>query len=350
MTERRLTISRKIHVCTTNSRSGIADYARIFQNMVLGPEGYVLADPAEVLSNIKYFSKDTHFHVQLGIFQRSERMVITRLLRAGYCNIEVTIHDPPFVTFPYFQFKSPLLMRLSRGVDWYLGTFGLQRRLIERLRRVFVLSKGGRDRVLKLAPHANVVTMPHIVDPNQIWPPSTELAGAMIYFGFIGPNKGVDYVLALHKAVRGIRPGTQLHIVGQASGTVGERYLAGLQARYQDDVTFHGYVPDADLDTLFSRAAHVVLPYAAYKHIMPASGSVIHALRRARIVWTTNVNVMGELIQDGQNGFMLSMDVETDARRMASVMDDSLQQQTISAGARQATLAMANYPYRQHFV
>lgn len=349
MADRHLTNSRKIHVCTTQSRSGITDYARIFQAMVLGPEGYVLADPENVQAGIGSFAKDTRFHVQLGIFQRRERAVITQLLRAGYSNIEVTIHDPPFVTFPYFQFKSPVLMRLSRGVDWYFGTFGLQRRLIERLQRVFVLSKGGRERVLKLAPRANVITIPHIVDPSRIWPSSADLASAMIYFGFIGPNKGVDYVLALHEAVRAIRPGTQLHVVGQASGAVAERYLADLQAKYRNDVTFHGYVPDTDLDALFGQAAHVVLPYGAYKHIMPASGSVIHALRRARIVWTTNVNVMAELIQDGQNGFMLSMDVDADARRMASVMDDPGQQQAISASAREATLAMANYPYRQHF-
>jgi len=349
MSERQLTNSRKVHICTTQSRSGITDYARIFHNMVLGPEGYVLADPADVLQNITLFSKDTQFHVQLGIFQRSERIAITRLLKAGYSNIEATIHDPPFVTFPYFQFKSSLFMRLSRGVDWYFFAFGLQRRLIERLRRVFVLSEGGRHRVLKLAPRANVTTIPHIVDPKRIWPASTDLTPAMIYFGFIGPNKGVDYVLALHEAVRMIRPGTQLHVVGQASGAVGERYLAGLQAQYQDDVTFHGYVADADLDALFGRAAHVVLPYSAYKHIMPASGSVIHALRRARIVWTTDVNVMAELIQDGENGFMLSMDIKNDARRMAAVMDSPLQQQAISARAREATLAMANYPYRQHF-
>lgn len=348
MVEGHLFTASDVHICTRNSRSGITDYAKIFQERVLASEGYVLVDPEDILDAIGKIPKGAQFHVQLGIFQHRERIAITRLLQAGYTNIDVTIHDPPFVTFPYFQFKSPLLMRLSRGVDWYFRSFGLQRRLIERLRRVFVLSEGGRARVLALAPKANVIAIPHIVDPDRIWSPGSALVPAMIYFGFIGPNKGLDYVLALHEAVRAIRPGTQLHVVGQASGLAAERYLAGLQVRYQDDVTFHGYVLDADLDKLFENAAHVVLPYAPYRHVMPASGSVIHALRRARIVWTTDVNVMAEIIQDGQNGFMLSMNIERDAQRMASVMTDSVLQQKVSERARQAALSMANYPYSKY--
>ncbi|MBB3880140.1 glycosyltransferase family 4 protein [Sphingomonas pseudosanguinis] len=339
----------KIHICTTHSRSGITDYARIFHEKVLASKGYILTDPQDIIDAIGKIPKGAQFHVQLGIFQHRERIAITRLLQAGYANIDVTIHDPPFVTFPYFQFNSPLLMRLSRGMDWYLGAFGTQRRMIEKLRRVFVLSEGGRARVLALAPRANVIVIPHIVDPDRIWPPTASLAPAMIYFGFIGPNKGLDYVLELHEAVRAIRPTTQLHVVGQASGLAAERYLCDLQDRYKIDVTFHGYVPDADLDLLFEQAAHVVLPYTPYKHVMPASGSVIHALRRARIVWTTDVNVMGEMIQDGQNGFMLSMNVGNDARRMASVMADPILQQKVSLQARDTALAMANYPYARHF-
>lgn len=337
-----------VHICTTQSNSGITAYARDFHRLVLEPEGYMLVDPEEAVLRGP-MARSTSFHVQLGVFQHRERLAMSRLMRDGFTEIDATIHDPPFLTFPYFQFRSSTMMRLSRGLDWYLKSLGLQRRALERLRRVFVLSEHGRDALLRLAPRANAVVIPHIADLRDIWPSDAPLKPGLVYFGFIGPNKGLEYALELHRALRGIRPGTHLHVVGQASGEAGQRYLGQLKEKYRDGVTFHGYVPDAQLDELFAHAAHVILPYLPYKYIMPASGSVLHALRRARIVWTTNVNAMSEIIQDDKNGFMLSMDLQRDVDRLLSVIEDSILSRRISEGARQSALVMANYPYRAHF-
>lgn len=337
-----------IHICTTRSKSGITAYAHDFHRLVLQPEGYVLVDPEDAVLRGP-LSPSTSFHVQLGVFQHRERLAMSRLTRRGFTAIDATIHDPPFATFPYFQFGSSTMTRFSRGLDWYLGSLGFQRRALERLRRVFVLSEHGRDALLRLAPRANAVVIPHIADPHHIWPSGTPLEPGLVYFGFIGPNKGLEYALELHRALRGIRPGAHLHVVGQASGEAGQRYLGQLKDEYRDGVTFHGYVPDGQLDELFAHAAHVILPYLPYKYIMPASGSVLHALRRARIVWTTDVNAMSEIIQDGRNGFMLSMDLQRDVDRLVSVIDDPTLSRRISEGARQSALAMANYPYRAHF-
>lgn len=349
MDDAQLVSTRRAHVCAIKGRSGIADYALTFHDKVLGPEGYVLVDPDDVIRLADRFAPDTRFHIQLGIFQNRERIAASRLFKAGHRLVDATIHDPPYAVFPYFQFKSPLLMRLSRGFDWYLGSFGFQRRFLEQLDRAFVLSRIGRARLLKIAPDAQVEVMPHIVDAQQIWAPPAELPPAMLYFGFIGPGKGLDYVLQLHEAVRQRRPGTTLHVVGQASGLNARQYLEALQARYHDGVTYHGYVADADLDELFDQAAHVILPYMSYPYVMPVSGSAIHGLRRARIVWTTDVNAMSELIEEGVSGCMLQLDLAHDADRMAALMNDAAAMHSISDGARNAAMNMATHPYRRHF-
>lgn len=350
MTAEKPAHARGIHVCTMQSRSGIAAYAMDFHEVALAPEGYELVEPEAILNARNRFAPDTRFHVQLGVFQHRERRAMTRLLEQGYRYVDATVHDPPFATFPYFQFRLRLLMRLSRGFDWYLGSLGLQRRALERLRRIFVLSERGRATLLRLAPRANVTAIPHVVRNESIWPAGSPLEPALIHFGFIGPNKGIGYALELHRALNRLRPGTPMHVIGQPTGDKARAYFDSLRGEYREDVTFHGYVADDQIDALFAKAAHVVLPYTAYKYIMPASGSVVHALRRARVVWTTGMNAMPEIVRDGENGFMLSLDVERDARRLLDVIADETQSRQVSDAARQSAIAMANYPYRRHFV
>jgi glycosyltransferase involved in cell wall biosynthesis len=342
-------LSQRYHVCVTSSTSGIADYATEFHQLVLAPAGYALCAPDE-LPDPRTLPRDSEIHVQLGAFQYAERRLISRLLSAGHSGIDATIHDPPFASFPYVNFDSPILNRLSRGFDWYLRSFGLQRRLIERLRRVFVLSERGKEAVLRLAPRANVIVIPHIVDPARVWPNDRPLDDELIYFGFIGPNKGLEHVLHVHEELVRLRPGVALHVVGRPSGDRARRYLDDLRRRFSNGVTYHGYVPDDRLDTLFAQAAHVLLPYAPYHYIIPTSGSVVHALRRARIVWTTPANAMPELISDGRNGFMLTLDPVEDARRIAAVMADPSNARRVSEAARTTALSMADFPYQRYVV
>ena len=274
---------------------------------------------------------------------------MSKLLKAGHKNVEATIHDPPFTTFPYFQFRSKWLTRFSRGFDWYFSSFGIQRRALERMRRIFVLSESGAAVLKRMAPAAEVVTFPHYLKLSDVWAPRAPLPPNLMYFGFIGPNKGLDYVVELHRAVKRIRPNTNLHVVGHASGAEARKYLSRLQRSCGDDVLFHGYVPDEELDTIFAKCANVILPYMEYQYIMPASGSIVQALRRARVVWSREANAVSEMINDGDNGFILSMDADVDAHRLTELMADPNRVRKISNSARRSAITMANYPFRDHF-
>lgn len=339
---------QKLHVCTTETSSGIADYARDFQKIVLQREGYRLCDPREITA-IDKIDCNAEYHVQFGVHQQLERQAVSRLLKAGCTSVDATLHDPPFTAFPYFAFKSPFLTRLSRGFDWYLKSFFIQRRMLERLRRIFVLSQHGKDAVLQIAPKANVITIPHIINNEHIWGNDVSLGSDLLYFGFIGPNKGLDYALQMHHQLRAKRPGIQMHVVGKPGGEAAQRYLASLQAQFNVDVVYHGYVPAAKLDEIFRNVAHVILPYAPYRHIMPTSGSVLNALRRARIIWTTPANAMTEIIRDGENGFFLSGDIRRDVERMEQLIIDPSRCSYISDQARNTALEMSRFPYHHLF-
>jgi glycosyltransferase involved in cell wall biosynthesis len=338
----------KIHICVTDSPSGIADYARDFQRIVLENEGYVLCDPRD-LPTPEALGSAVQFHVQLGVHQQLERQAVDRLLNAGCRAIDATIHDPPFTAFPYYAFASPFLTRMSRGFDWYLRSFGRQRRMLERLQRVFVLSEHGKAAIRQIAPKANICTIPHIIDKAHIWDREAALGEDLLYFGFIGPNKGLDYVLEVHQQLRRWRPEVRLHVVGKPANDAAMRYFHALKQRFVQGVTYHGYVPNNQLDELFAQAAHVMLPYGPYRHIAPTSGSAIHALRRGRIVWATPVNAIPELISDGENGFLLTGDLAHDARRIAQVIDDPHCCREISNAARNTAIRMAEFPYRDFF-
>lgn len=342
--------TRRFHVFRRQERSGITAYAEVFHDLVLDPCGYEVLDPEAVITGRFRPRSDDEFHVQLGIFQHPERLALSTLQRHRSRAIDATLHDPPFTSFPYFAFQSAALNRLARGFDWYARSLGLQGRAIKRLRRAFVLSHKGATALLRRYPGANVEVMPHIVDEAAIWPAAgVPPPAAALYFGFIGPNKGLERALELHRLIRAVRPETQLHVVGAVKGRANEKYLAGLQERFSEKVTYHGFAPASELDGIFGGAGHAILPYQSSPYVVPMSGSILNALCRGLVCWVTPVNAIPELIVDGENGFFLSGDATADAARIVAVMGDPEQCLAVSRQARETALRLARYPYRQHF-
>lgn len=337
------------HICETDSISGIAKYARDFHELVLRPLGYELISPRMV--DAEWISKqpeDTRWHLQLGAMQFAELKVLSRLYKAGARNIEATLHDPPFLTFPYVPFSSPLMMKLSRGFDWYLGSFGLQQRALRRLDKVFVLTEKGRVATERMRGSA-VYQIPHLIHPASIWQSTTTHNHDIVYFGFIGPAKGLDYALMLHELILQMMPNVKMHVVGKATGASQHAFLDSLKQRFHVQVTYHGYVPEDGLDELFGRALHVFLPFQAYKHFYPASGSVINGLKRGRIVWSTPVNSVPELIIHGENGFLLTGELVADADMFLRLSNDPIKLDKIAHAAIETARGMSTYHYAQHF-
>jgi len=341
----------KYYVCDTGTNSGIARYSERFFKMGLEPEGYVHLHPDEVTDAfLGAQSGNSIWHVELGALQHRERIAFTKLIHAGFQNIDVTLHDPPFLTFPWYHFNNLFIDRLSRGVDWYLGTFGLQTKYLKRVRRVFVLSEKGATEIRKRHAISNVQTIPLCIDPASVW--SRPLGCSerdIIFFGFIGPSKGLDWALDLHCAIRAKVPDVTMHVIGQAAGPRGTKFLDGLKQRYQDGVLYHGYLQEGELDNVFKKSAHVFLPFKPYPYYCPTSASVLDSLRRGRIVWTTDVNSVGETISPNVNGMFFSGDTQRDLDKFLSLQMDSKARRAISEAALETASGIALHDYRQYF-
>ena len=163
--------------------------------------------------------------------QFDERKALTRLYKADVKQVDATLHDPPFLTFPYFPSSSPLLTKLSRGVDWYLGSFGFQQRALRRLNKVFVLTEKGRIAAERMRGN-DVCQIPHIVRPDSIWQTATSSSNDIVYFGFIGQAKGIDYALMLHERILRLMPEVNMHVVGKTTSKTQHAFLLSLKKRF----------------------------------------------------------------------------------------------------------------------
>lgn len=302
----------KYYICETNSKSGIARYAEDFYACVLAPKGYVLASPRAITSDfLSTCEPETIFFIELGASQYAEKEALLRIIRSGFSNIRITLHDPPFVTFPYFKFKSPLLNRISRGIDYYLGGFGMASRALRRCQIIYVLSNRGEILLRTRYGNLNVVRIPHVIHPEKI--AKATLVGHevdILFLGFIGHGKGLDYALEFHAEIIKHYPASVFHVVGEAIDDAGRAYLSKLKNKYNRNVRYHGYISEERLDELFARVAHVFLPFSEYKYIAPVSGAVLNSMRRGKIVWTRAVNSVAEVIRDGETGIFFRDDMQ----------------------------------------
>lgn len=315
--------STKYYICETASRSGIARYAEDFYEGVLKEKGYILVSPASISADfLNACPRETRFFVELGSSQYAEKKALLLIQKMRFPRVSVTLHDPPFVNFPFLEVEGRWLNKLSRAVDWYFNTFGMTRAVLEKCETVYVLSRRGRQLLDRRFGGLNVQCIPHIILPDEVYRNPLSGEKNIMSFGFVGKGKGLDYALRFHSLIARRFPNVEMHVVGDAVDASGRLYLESLKQRFKDNVHYHGYVPEERLDELFSGVAHVFLPFNEYKYICPTSGSVVNALRRGRIVWTNPVNSVPELVQDGTNGVFFRKSHEQNLRVFEQFMEN----------------------------
>jgi len=315
-------------------QSGIASYAQVFYRDVLQPRGFEhrsFSTPIEFESFVARLQKLPEFHVEVGVGTHTEQSILWRLLAMGAV-VDVTLHDPPYVAFPHYKFGSKRLSQLSKAAQFALPQRLFGRRLVERARRIYVLSRRGGELIQRAYPGAHVRHIPLVAVARpvglQVDRPS------MVYTGFIGPKKGLDYALALHAALRSSHPDLEMRVTGKPVDASTASYLAGLQARYHDGVRYTGYLAQAELSVLLSVGHLVILPTHNYRTVCPVSANVVYALAGGSVVVTTTANANAELVEPGVNGEFLSFDKKRDTQRLSQLLDDETMRQTMIAAAR----------------
>jgi len=299
--------------------SGICKYSRDFYQLVLKDMGYIFMDSAfDIIHILSTISSRDHVHIELGIFQEKEQEILFTMLRANYKNVSVTLHDPPLLKYPLYPFRNPFLHNVSKFYDIYINRLGWVRPLLEKMKAVYVLSRKGRQELENKYDLGNVHYLPHVVDPAEV---VRGEAGSnnLIFFGFVGRNKGLGYSLRLHRQLLEKYPDSHFYIVGKAMGRE-QAYYETLRRRYQQQVHYLGFVEEEDLQDIFRQAGFALALFSDYRFFYPFSGSLLYSMKMGKIVLTNRVNVVEELVEEGKTGFFLSGNLKKDAALIGEVL------------------------------
>jgi hypothetical protein len=160
---------KKYYISSVTGNTALSRYSNDFYELVLRDRGYLLMDSSkniiEILSTIS--SRD-QVHFEIGLGQRKEVELLLLMLKAKYKYVSVTLHDPPLIKYPFFEFKNPVLNGLSKLYDKYANNFGAADGYIRRIKSIYVLSRKGIELTKKKYKMENVYYLPYIISQDEI--------------------------------------------------------------------------------------------------------------------------------------------------------------------------------------
>ena len=127
----------------------------------------------------------------------------------------------------------------------------------------------------------------------------------ILFFGNLGPYKGVELLIAAFQRLRAANPNYRLIVAGKPRGGC-EGYAARLRTTietsgFQADVQFRGeFIPDDEIETYFQAADVLVLPYRSISQ----SGVLFLGQGFGLPVIATDVGSFSEHVIEGQTGFL----------------------------------------------
>jgi len=315
------------------AQSGIAHYSKNFFELILKDKGYkhiALSSNDEINSIIQNISNDDILHIEIGLGTLTERELLFKLLDLKDVIIDITLHDPTHLKYPYYEFKSVFLNKVSKFVQHYFNFFGFGREYYKKIRTIYVLNEKGAKKVKELY-GANSKYMPHIlpklsIDLDKKFTNKLQL----LYIGFIGKKKGLDYALELHKMLLNKGLDIELKIIGKPVDKSTLQYYEELQYKYSKKTNFLGYVSNYELKSNLVQNNIVILPTIDYKYICPTSGSVLNALQYGNVLLTTNANAITEIVKEGYNGFYLSNNLDNDVQMLQDLITNDSKLKEVS--------------------
>jgi glycosyltransferase involved in cell wall biosynthesis len=234
--------------------------------------------------------------------------------------------------------KSPAMrafvrVQLPKFVRW-------QRRVAALAEKVVTLSDTDREEFLRIAPGADVTTVPNGADVDYFAP----LAGVpvedntLVYFANFGWPPQDDAAVFFHEQilplVRREIPDVKLYLAGKTPPEAIRRLAS-------DRVVVTGQVPD--IREYIQRAAVVVLPLrvgAGTKH------RVFQALAMEKPLVTTSVGAEGIALEHGKNA-MVADDPHAFAEHTVSLLRDAPRRRALGQAGRE--LVLARYDWRANY-
>lgn len=265
------------------------------------------------------------FHVSLLEFFN---IVVARLFLRS---IVVTAHDvESFASGVEVPILSRWAYSLSHGVvaHNYISRSELIRKLGISEEKIFVI------------PHGNYISDVRVV--SQGLDAKSELGipdgkKVVLFFGQIKDVKGLDILLRAIGSVRSELDDVCLVVAGRPWKSDFSKYTNLINSLGIADlcVTHIRYIPDEHVPYYYQAADLVVLPY---KRIYQ-SGVVLMAMSYGRPVLVSDLPGMTEIVKDGQNGFVFSLDEPGSLeRKLIEVFRDPVRTHTVGKVGREYVL------------
>lgn len=329
------TVSMKnYYVCRNfNDNCGISKYGLTFHSSILKKKGYEiihLENEDQITNLLKTITNDDHIWFEIGLGSTLESMLFKKIIKKGNKNVTVTVHDAPFIDFPLFKTRYNFLnnvMKIMQLIFLRKPLTNYFYRYFKNAKIIYTLNPKGKKMMIDRYGLKNIKSIMHIL--TEILSPEIKVYGQpqILFFGFVGKNKGLDYALELHSKLN-----TNIHmkVIGKAIDNSSIDYFNKLKKIYNKNVEYLGYLEDVELIELMKKDNIVFLPTREYKYICPTSGSVLNSLKYLNIVFTNNVNSNSFIIDEGVNGFYFTNQIDKDLEKVKMLIDDELYRKEIA--------------------
>ena len=192
--------------------------------------------------------------------------------------------------------------------------------------RVVVLSEEWRDYFAENVCDPNKITVVHngVAVPAKSCSPCSHQD--VLFLGRLDARKSPDVLL---------RASREVLIVFGGEGEVEKNKRLAEELGIADRCEFHGWVTGDEREVLFERAAVYCLP--SKNEGLPMS--VLEAMARGVPTVATAVGGVPQVIEDGINGFLVSVDdIETLSKRLIALLESTTLRETVGVASRETIL------------
>jgi glycosyltransferase involved in cell wall biosynthesis len=189
-----------------------------------------------------------------------------------------------------------------RGQRWKVFLYYLERMTYLKASQIICVSPDTNDILsTKYKIDKNILhVIPNGIDVNQYinYHNSAHGKKEIIYVGRIDERKGVNFLINTFEILHKTNSNLILHIVGDGKDRI---RIQNSCKRKGLNVIFHGFIPDAELESLYKLVALQVVP-----SVFEGFGMVVlEAMARGIPVIATNVDGIRSIIKDGYNGLLV---------------------------------------------
>ena len=157
-----------------------------------------------------------------------------------------------------------------------------------------LIKRGVNPTKIAVIPHGVYSLFKKYKNRNNAW--SQE--NCILFFGYIGGNKGVEYLIKAVPIVSQVIPDIKVIIAGEGNFS---KYSKLIEDSSKFEI-YNGFIPNEKVPELFQRAKIVMLPYTYHRG---HSGVLNIAFAFGKPAIVTNVGSLPEMVEYGKSGLII---------------------------------------------